>query len=139
ATGRATPPDLGTSPFSRSPLCSSPLPLVFIVVWRGICPRFAHAFYATRVPCSGPGASAGPPLTCGKLLNKQNPERHSYSECCTRQILLRDPTRPAAGEEDLLGPEEGARGDAVLGHEFGRGYLFPVLVLGLEHLDPPPL
>src|SRR5215831_17160228 len=32
---------------------------------------------------------------CGKLLNKQNPRRHSYSECSTRQILGEEHFTPA--------------------------------------------
>src|SRR5215831_15727613 len=40
---------------------------------------------------------------------------------------------------DASAAEDGACRDPVLSDEFGPGDLLAVLVLGLEHLDPPPL
>src|SRR5206468_3301989 len=116
----------------------------------GIRPRFAFAFYATRFLClrlTVPRRrKACAFLKWGKLLNKQNPRRHSYSECSNRQILLRATVgelRPAAqrrrAEEVRSGPEQGARNEPVLGYELGSGDFLSVFVLRLEHLDSPAL
>src|SRR5262249_52101437 len=72
---------------------------------------------------------------CGKLLNKQNPGAHSYSDCWTRQILSTGANREAGG----LAAEERAGGGAGLSEEFRCGDFLAVLVLRLEDLDPPPL
>src|SRR6266850_2842915 len=104
-----------------------------------------------------------------KLLNKQNSRRHFYSEYwrpsnfpieanpaggapdpCdgVRGVQRRHPQEENATNRSALAsgpcgrasaPEQGARRETVLRHEFGRGYFLAVFVLCLEDLDSSSL
>src|SRR5882672_5079577 len=135
-------------------------------------PPCALAFYATRFLRSGPPrmlTGQGWRLLEGsKLLNKQSPRRHFYSEYWGQSNLPVNGKSDDAGiqgqREDLqdspnidkgaqararCGPatapgssstsEESARDQADLRDELGCGYLLAVFVLRFEDLDPPAL
>src|SRR5258705_1083197 len=142
-----------------------PLPLVLIVVERATRPECSRIL--RQPPLSRPSLQSC--AKGRKLLNKQNSRRHFYSECwgpsnfpieanpaggahdpCdgVRGVQRRHPKGGKRDEPSLTaggpfgrgsGPEQGARGKAVLRHELGRGYFLAVFVLCLEDLDPSSL